>query len=118
MATLLVGAGLAACTSASANGTETLNYWSYPDNSTATDTAVKNCSAASNGRYKIVYNKLPTAADGQRQQLVLRMAAHDKTIDIMALDVTWEAEFSEAGWIVPWTGANKAAVINGTLPSM
>jgi multiple sugar transport system substrate-binding protein len=46
------------------------------------------------------------------------MAAHDKTIDIMALDVTWEAEFSEAGWIVPWTGANKAAVINGTLPSM
>jgi len=33
----------------------------------------------------------------------------------MALDVTWEAEFANAGWIVPWTGANRAAVVNGTI---
>jgi multiple sugar transport system substrate-binding protein len=43
------------------------------------------------------------------------MAAHDSTIDIMGLDVTWEAEFAQAGWIEPWTGANKAAAENGTL---
>jgi len=37
----------------------------------------------------------------------------------MALDVTWEADFANAGWIVPWTGANKAAVVNGTIkPSL
>jgi multiple sugar transport system substrate-binding protein len=33
----------------------------------------------------------------------------------MALDVTWEAEFANAGWIVPWTGADKASVVNGTI---
>jgi multiple sugar transport system substrate-binding protein len=33
----------------------------------------------------------------------------------MGLDVTWEPEFATAGWIVPWTGANKAAAENGTL---
>ena len=33
----------------------------------------------------------------------------------MALDVTWEAEFAQAGWIVPWTGSNKASVVNGTI---
>ena len=26
-------------------------------------------------------------------------------MDILGLDVTWEAEFAQAGWIAPWTGA-------------
>ena len=51
------------------------------------------------------------ASDGQRQQLVRRLAAHDDSMDILGLDVTWEAEFAQAGWIVPWTGANKAAAV-------
>ena len=25
-------------------------------------------------------------------------------MDILGLDVTWEAEFAQAGWIAPWTG--------------
>jgi multiple sugar transport system substrate-binding protein len=33
----------------------------------------------------------------------------------MGLDVTWEAEFAQAGWAAPWTGANKAQAENGTL---
>ena len=33
----------------------------------------------------------------------------------MGLDVTWEAEFAQAGWAEPWTGANKAKATNGTL---
>jgi multiple sugar transport system substrate-binding protein len=33
----------------------------------------------------------------------------------MGLDVTWEAEFAQAGWAVPWTGANKAKAEDGTL---
>jgi multiple sugar transport system substrate-binding protein len=33
----------------------------------------------------------------------------------MGLDVTWEAEFAEAGWIEPWTGANRTEAENGTL---
>ena len=107
--------GLAACGSASASGPVTLNFYLYPDTSPATTTAISNCDAQSNGAYKISYQYLPQASDGQRQQLVRRLAAHDDTIDIMGLDVTWEAEFAQAGWLEPWTGANKAAVSNGTL---
>ncbi len=33
----------------------------------------------------------------------------------MGLDVTWETEFAQAGWLAPWTGADKATVSNGTL---
>jgi multiple sugar transport system substrate-binding protein len=87
----------------------------YPDNSGATQTAIKNCDAQSGGKYTISYQELPSASDGQRQQLVRRLAAHDDSIDLMGLDVTWEAEFAQAGWAAPWTGANKAAAENGTL---
>ncbi len=115
-AVLLGATGLAACgTSSAATGTVTLNFYLYPDTSGATQAAINNCDKQSNGKYTISWQQLPAAADGQRQQLVRRLAAHDTTIDIMGLDVTWEAEFATAGWIVPWTGANKAAAENGTL---
>ena len=118
-APLLLAAGLAACSSASAaNAPVTLNYWSFPDNSGAIQQAVNTCSAASGGRYTIVYNKLPTDADSQRQQMVLRLSARDGSMDILALDVTWEAEFAQAGWIVPWSGADLAAAEKDTLPTM
>jgi multiple sugar transport system substrate-binding protein len=112
----LAASGLAACGTANAGtGPVTLNYYLYPDNSGATQTAIKNCDAQSGGKYTISYQQLPQAADGQRQQLVRRLAAHDDTIDIMGLDVTWESEFAQAGWAEPWTGANKAKAENGTL---
>jgi multiple sugar transport system substrate-binding protein len=112
----LLTAGLAACgTSNAASGPVTLSFYLYPDNSGATQTAIKNCDQQSGNKYTISYQKLPNGSDGQRQQLVRRMAAHDPTIDIMGLDVTWEAEFAQAGWAAPWTGANKAQAENGTL---
>jgi multiple sugar transport system substrate-binding protein len=118
-APVLLAAALAACSSASAaNGPVTLSYWSFPDNSGAIQQAVNNCSAASGGKYTISYNKLPNDADGQRQQLVRRLAAHDSSMDILGLDVTWEAETAQAGWILPWTGADKAAAVQDTLPTM
>ena len=117
-APVLLAAALAACSSGSGNGSVTLNYWSVPDNSGAIQQAVNTCSAASGGKYTIVYNKLPTDADGQRQQIVRRLAAHDSSMDILGLDVTWEAETAQAGWILPWTGADKAAAVKDTLPTM
>jgi multiple sugar transport system substrate-binding protein len=113
---LLAASALAACGSAGAGtGPVTLNYYSFPDDSGALQQAVDTCSAQSGGRYKIVYNKLPRGADGQRQQMVRRLAAGDSSMDILALDVTWEAEFAEAGWILPWTGTNQQQATNGTL---
>src|SRR6201985_1632813 len=113
---VLAATGLAACSSASAGtGPVTLNYYLYPDTSKATSTAISNCDRASGGKYTISYQQLPQSADGQRQQLVRRLAAHDASIDIMGLDVTWEAEFATAGWIEPWTGTYKAQAVNDTL---
>jgi multiple sugar transport system substrate-binding protein len=112
----LAGGALSACASASAGtGPVGLNFYLYPDGSGATDQAVSNCNAQSDGKYKISYQMLPQASDGQRQQLVRRLVAHDPSLDILGLDVTWEAEFAEAGLIVPWTGSNKAQAENGTL---
>jgi multiple sugar transport system substrate-binding protein len=114
----LAGAALSACASASAGtGPVQLNFYLYPDTSMATQQAVSNCNAQSNGKYTISYQQLPQAADGQRQQLVRRLAAHDDSMDILGLDVTWSPEFAQAGWIAPWTGANKARVEAGTLPA-
>jgi multiple sugar transport system substrate-binding protein len=112
----LTASGLAACGTAGAStGPVTLNFYFYPDSSPATQTGVNNCSKQSHGKYVISYQQLPEASDGQRQQLVRRLAAHDNTMDILGLDVTWEAEFAQAGFIEPWTGANKAAAEAGTL---
>jgi len=113
---VLASAALAACgTSSASTGPVSLSFYLYPDNSGATQTAIKNCDAQSGGKYTISYQQLPNASDGQRQQLVRRLAARDSTIDIMGLDVTWEAEFANAGWVEPWTGANRAQAENGTL---
>jgi len=112
----LAGAALTACTSASAGtGPVTLNFYFYPDSSPATQDGINNCNAQSGGKYIISYQKLPEASDGQRQQMVRRLAAHDTTMDILGLDVTWEAEFAQAGFIEPWTGTYKAEAENGTL---
>jgi trehalose/maltose transport system substrate-binding protein len=47
--------------------------------------------------------------------MVRRLAAHDGSMDILGLDVTWAPEFAQAGWIVPWTGTYKAQATVGTL---
>ncbi|MBO0770794.1 MAG: ABC transporter substrate-binding protein [Actinobacteria bacterium] len=107
---------LAACgTSSASTGPVTLNFYNFPDPSGAIQQAAANCSAQSHGKYRIIYNKLPTAADQQRLQMVRRLAAHDSQMDILGLDVTWEAEFATAGWIRPWTGRFKTEAEAGTL---
>ncbi|MEV7028037.1 extracellular solute-binding protein [Kitasatospora sp. NPDC093558] len=109
---------LTACgTTGTGTGPATLDWYNFPDDSGALQQAADACGRASGGRYAIRYNKLPRTADGQRQQLVRRLAAHDAGADIMGLDVTWAPEFAEAGWIREWTGAQKDAVTADTLPA-
>ena len=116
MAGVLAAAGLAACgTSSAATGPVTLNFYMFPDPSGAIQQAVNSCSAQSHGKYTISYNLLPTSADQQRLQMARRLAAGDTSLDILGLDVTWEAEFATAGWILPWTGAYKQQAVQGTL---
>ncbi|HYA51966.1 MAG TPA: ABC transporter substrate-binding protein [Streptosporangiaceae bacterium] len=112
----LASTALAACgSSGGGTGPVTINFYSFNDPSGAVATAVTNCTKASGGKYTITYNKLPAAADDQRLQMARRLAAADPTMDILGLDVTWEAEFAEAGWILPWTGTYKEQAETGTL---
>ncbi|MFJ5779080.1 ABC transporter substrate-binding protein [Streptomyces sp. NPDC093094] len=111
----LLASLLASCGDDEGSGPRSINWYNFPDDSGALQKAADRCSQASKGRYKIVYNKLPRAADGQRQQMVRRLAAKDDSLDILGLDVTWAPEFAEARWIREWTGRMKQQAIEGTL---
>jgi multiple sugar transport system substrate-binding protein len=105
---LLAACGGTATTSSS--GKPVLNWYIFHEPSGSFAAAAADCSKASHGAYEIKIQELPTAADAQRQQLVRRLAAKDSSLDILGLDVVWEAEFSEAGWVVNWTGQRRAQV--------
>ncbi|MEV5333477.1 ABC transporter substrate-binding protein [Streptomyces werraensis] len=115
LALTVLASTLAACGGDDGSSRPTLNWYNFPDDSGALQEAADRCSRESGGRYRIVYNKLPRAADGQRQQMVRRLAAEDDSLDILGLDVTWAAEFAEARWIREWTGGNKRRATEGTL---
>jgi multiple sugar transport system substrate-binding protein len=91
---------LAGCGS-SGKGPVALNWYVFPEPSGSFATAAANCSKASGGAYTIKINFLSTQSDGQRVSLVRRLAANDSSIDLLAMDVDWTAEFAAAKWIRP-----------------
>src|SRR4051795_2493904 len=116
VATIAAGVLAAGCGGGGGGGPAQLNFYVFPEPSGSFDKAAQDCSKASNGAYNVTVNTLPSDADGQRQQLVRRLSAKDSSIDLIGMDVVWTAEFAEAGWIKPWTGALKSQVTQGTLP--
>jgi multiple sugar transport system substrate-binding protein len=94
---------VAACGGSSdKSGTVTLNWWAGNQPGGSFQKAAAYCSEHSRGEYKIKVNLLGTDADTQRQSLVRRLAAGDSSIDLIAMDVVWTAEFAEAKWILPF----------------
>src|SRR3954453_21166032 len=110
----------AACGSGSGTtkGPVTLNWYIFPEFSGAFVKSAQQCTAHSGGSYKIKIQTLPNAADGQRQQMVRRLAADDSSLDILGLDVTWTPEFAGAGWLQPWPDSEAQKVRQGTLQTM
>jgi multiple sugar transport system substrate-binding protein len=96
-------------------GPPTLNWYVFNEPGGAYETAVANCNKQNAGRFKINYVRLPTDANQQREQVVRRLAAKDSGVDLVGMDVIWTAEFAEAGWIKPWTGARRAVAQKGKL---
>ncbi|MBU8833474.1 ABC transporter substrate-binding protein [Mycolicibacterium goodii] len=97
-----------------------INYYT-PANEEATFKAVANrCNEQLGGRFEIAQRNLPKGADDQRLQLARRLTGNDKSLDVMALDVVWTAEFAEAGWAVPLSedpaGLAEADATENTLP--
>jgi len=115
---------MAAASMVSACGSQTggivINYYT-PANEEATFKAVANrCNEQLGGRFQIAQRNLPKGADDQRLQLARRLTGNDKSLDVMALDVVWTAEFAEAGWAVPLSedpaGLAEADATENTLP--
>ncbi len=100
---LAIAPMLAAC--GSDGGTQINVYYAPEENF---QSVLDRCNEEAGNRYEIVYRKLPRDADGQREQMVRRLAAGDTDLDILGLDVTWVPEFAEAKWLEEWTGQNKS----------
>ncbi|CRK53748.1 ABC transporter substrate-binding protein [Rhodococcus sp. RD6.2] len=60
---------------------------------------------AANPDEQVSLKELPGEADDQRNQLVQSLQAGNADYDVMALDVTWTAEFAANGWLQPLDGA-------------
>lgn len=111
-ASLVCALALTAC--APSQRSNTINLYISPEENL--QQVVDRCNRQADGRYHIVYHKLPRGADSQRAQMVRRLAAQDAGMDVLGLDTTWTAEFANAGWIREWTGAAKQEAVRGTLP--
>lgn len=99
LATLTIATAVPAC----ASGTRRLVlsfYTTAADGATFTAVA-QDCTKQFGGRFAIQQVSLPRAPGEQRLQLARRLTGHDRTLDVMSLDVVWTAEFAEAGWALP-----------------
>jgi len=100
-----------------AGGSRTLNWYINPDNTGATQRAAAECSRGSGGRYTIAISVLPATADGQREQLVRRLAAEDPSIDFMNIDPPYNPELASAGWLYEFTETQRAELLADILES-
>jgi len=91
-----------------------LGWYVNPDNGGQAELAAA-CTGASGGRYRITVSTLPNDASGQREQLVRRLAAKDRSIALMSLDPPFVAEFAEAGFLRPFTAAEATGFTTGVL---
>ena len=120
------GTGVAAFTAAAcaiviagcggdSGGPVELSYLSQIDPGGTNTTAAKECSAQSGGRYTVKITPLSTNADSSRELLVRRLAAGDKSIDMINMDTIWTPEFAEAGWLRELKGAEKEKALDDVL---
>ena len=115
LALVLAVLAVAGCGS-SGKGPVTLNWYVFPEPSGSFAAAAAACSKDSGGKYNISINFLSTSSDQQRVSLVRRLAADDPSIDILAMDVDWTAEFATAKWIQPVPAALAAQIRSVDLP--
>ena len=110
----MVAGLLGACGGRDGAAVPTLGWYINPDNGGQAELAAA-CTAASGGRYRITVSTLPNDASGQREQLVRRLAAKDRSISLMSLDPPFLAEFAEAGFLRPFTPDEAAGLTSGVL---
>lgn len=107
--TLLAGCG-------SEGGPPMLTWYILPDNGGSAARA-EQCADTSGGAYRVRIESLPSTATAQREQMVRRLAARDSSIDLVSLDVVFTAEFSNAGFLRPYSADETSRLTAGMLPA-
>ena len=98
-AVLVLGASLAGCGSAD-GGTPELTWYINPDNG-GQERIAQECTEEAGGAYTVSTSLLPRDAASQREQLARRLAAGDRSLDIMSLDPPYIPELAEPGFLAP-----------------
>jgi multiple sugar transport system substrate-binding protein len=93
-------------------GTNTLTY--YIADAAQEDVATR-CAGESGGAYTFNIQRLPNTAAGGREQLLRRLAAEDRSMDIVSVDPPFMAEFANAGFLRPFTDAERQEFSQGVL---
>jgi trehalose/maltose transport system substrate-binding protein len=102
---LCAGALTSGCGGSGSSGPPTLNWFVAIQPGGSIQEIAARCTEQASGRYEIKLELLPTDADPQREQLVRRLGAEDSSVDLIGMDIPWTAEFANAGWLRPYTGA-------------
>lgn len=117
-AALTTSSLVSSCGSSFDDGVVTV-YTSANEKATFT-AAAERCNHQFGNRFRIEQVSLPKGADDQRLQLARRLTGNDRSLDVMALDVVWTAEFAEAGWALPLSadpaGKAESDAADDTLP--
>jgi multiple sugar transport system substrate-binding protein len=101
-AIVLATLSIAVLSGCGSGGNELVITFYTPATDKSTFAAVaQRCTDEAGGRFAIQHVSLARSPGDQRLQLARRLSAHDRTLDVMALDVVWTAEFAEAGWALP-----------------
>ncbi|MFG1924928.1 extracellular solute-binding protein [Cryptosporangium sp. NPDC048952] len=109
---VLVASLLTACGGNDTGGPTTLTFYSSNPNQ---QPIVEKCAEQSGGRYQIDLQALPNTASGAREQLLRRLAAQDRGMDILSIDPPFMAEFANAGFLRPFTDAERKHFTDGVL---
>jgi len=117
LATLTV-ASVSSCGSSSNN--LVISFYTPATNGGTFTEVAHRCTEELGVRFAIAQISLARAPGEQRLQLARRLTGHDRSLDVMALDVIWTAEFAEAGWALPLSddpaGQAEADATVDTLP--
>ena len=113
-AAVVLASLLSGCGGGASAGPPELTWYINPDNGGQAELGEK-CEGRSGGRYRITTSVLPNDASSQREQLVRRLAAKDKGIDLMSLDPPFIAEFAQAGFLRPYSQAERTELTQGVL---
>jgi multiple sugar transport system substrate-binding protein len=106
---------LTASTLAACSGGDNANTLTYYIADAAQADVAQRCATESGGKYAFDIQRLPNNAAGGREQLLRRLAAKDKSMDIVSVDPPFMAEFANAKFLRPFTAAEKTEFSDGVL---